>query len=127
MIRQPTPQTAAYAWWSESISGRRLPRSDGDPQAGYYKRRAVKDGPWIPVEIRLRQVVDEETGELTEPEEYEAVELGYLRDPIFIWLSCRPIPREEFDALTERHETMRVMTATHAAIDLSETPIGPGE
>lgn len=126
MIRQPTSDADAYAWWEAAIAGHRPPRYDGYPQAGFYKRRARRDAPWIPIEIRLRRETDPETGELTEPEEFEAVELGYSRDPVALWLSCRPIPREEFDELVHRHETMQVMAATHAPVDLSDTPILPG-
>jgi hypothetical protein len=40
-----------YAYWSEALKGNLGPVHDGDPQAGFYRRRLFKDGPFVPVAI----------------------------------------------------------------------------
>lgn len=123
MIRQPTGDP--YLWWRQAIADHATVRHDGDPQPGFYTRRAVKGGPLLPVEIRLVQVIDPQTGELTEPERIEAHELGRQRDPEKIWTYCRPITREAFDDLMDRHEVDPRMSATHAQIDVGSAPARP--
>ncbi|AHD02929.1 hypothetical protein [Leisingera methylohalidivorans] len=126
MIRQPTPPRKAFAWWNAALRDPRTPRHEGEPQAGYYKRRTVKNGPWVPLRIRLVQAIDRETGELTEPEIHVAEQDGASFDPNPIWTHCRPISSREFNDLTARQEDLPLMAATHAPVDLSETPIRPG-
>lgn len=126
MIRQPTPEAVAYAWWRQALADPRTPRHDAEPQPGFYTRRAVKHGPLLPVRVFLRQEVDPATGELTDDERIEAEQLGWSIDPYRNWTFLRPITRDEYEALVERHRSMAEMAATHAPINLSETPIGPG-
>lgn len=38
-------------WWLRRVDGRRAPANPAEPQCGYYKRRAVKGGPWAAVQI----------------------------------------------------------------------------
>lgn len=122
-IRVPTADP--LDWWRRALADPRTVRHDGEPQPGFYIRRAVKNGPFLPVEIRLVQVVDEETGELTEPERLEAHELGHRRNPFAIWLGLRPVTIPDFDAVVERHRVDDRMAATHAVYDVSETPMRP--
>lgn len=126
MIRQPTRPRDAFAWWNAALRDPRLARHEGEPQAGYYKRRMVKNGPWVPLRIRLVQVIDKTTGELSEPERFEADQDGGTFDPTSIWTHCRPISSTEFHDLTARQIDLPLMAATHAAVDLSSTPIRPG-
>lgn len=126
MIRQPTPEAEAYRWWRQALVDASTPRHDGEPQPGFYKRRMVKGGPWVPVEIRLEQEIDPETGELVADEYLAAEQLGWSQDPVRIWTHLRPIPRDEYDDLLERHRAEDRMAATHVAFDVSETPILPG-
>lgn len=123
MIRQPTADP--FAWWREALSNSRLPRSEGDPRAGFYCRRKIKGGPLFPVHIYLEQPTDPETGELTGDETYQAEELGYSLDPVTIWTHCRPITKEQFDALVERHRVDPRMSNADLPIDLSEIPTRP--
>ena len=125
-IRQPSSEDRLFDWWRAALADPRHPRHEEEPQCGFFRRRAVKGGPWLPVEIRMRQVIDEDTGELAEPETLEAFELGRRLDPAWVWTSCRPIGREDYDALVERHRTIREMEATHAVLDLSANPMLPG-
>lgn len=126
MIRQPTRPKEAFAWWNSALRNPRAPRHEGEPQAGYYKRRMVKNGPWVPLRIRLVQVIDRDSGELCEPERFEADQDGATFNPEPIWTHCRPISTAEFHDLTARQSGLPLMAATHAAVDLSQTPIRPG-
>jgi hypothetical protein len=115
-----------YAAHSRRLAGEAVPIHDGMPEPGWYRMRAVKNGPWLPVHIFFNQVIDDETGELAEPEDLRAERMGRAVDPVAIWTYCQPISREAFDALVERHRTEDVMAATHTAVDLSTTIIRPG-
>lgn len=121
-IRQPTPDP--YAWWRRALNNPATPRYEDEPQAGYYRMRKVARGPWVPVEIRLLSITDE-NGDLTEPERLVAFENGQEIDLYRTWAFGQPIAREEFDALTERHRTDNTMAATHVARDLAATPTRP--
>lgn len=122
-MRQPTRDP--YQWWRAALADPRTPRHDGEPQAGYYRRRMVKGGPFLPVEVKLLSITDD-AGDLAEPETYAAEQLGDAVNPYAIWTHLRPIPRDEFDALVSQHRNLELMAATHAPIDLSQTAILPG-
>lgn len=120
MIRQPTPREAQYDFWRRTVAGERVPRFEDEPQPGYYKRRMVRNGPFVPVEIWLEQSIDPETGELTDDERLRAICNGEPRNPTAIWSYCRAISVEEYDALTGAHANIPDMAATHVALNLSE-------
>lgn len=40
-----------YAYWSEALKGNLGSVSDGHPQAGFYRRKLFKEGPFVPVAI----------------------------------------------------------------------------
>ena len=125
MIRQPTSSHDALAWHRSAVAGENPPRSDGLPECGgWYKRRIIKGGPFVPVRIWLHQVVDR-FGRLEEPEVIRAVQLGEEIDAARIWTHLRAISRDEYDDLMRLHRDMPVMAATKEAIDLSKNPIGP--
>ena len=69
MIRQPTDLDDTLEWWRRTVSGERVPRIEDEPQCGFYKRRFVRGGPFVPVAIWLHQEIDPETGELETQEE----------------------------------------------------------
>ncbi len=126
MIRQPSDPEALYSWWRRSVSGERVPRIEDEPQCGFYKRRMVRGGPFVPVAIYLDQEIDPETGELTAPEELRAIENGRPVDPLRAWLYARPISVAEYEALTGVRDHHDFMAATHVAVDLGEiAPIRP--
>lgn len=120
MIRQPTDLDAAYSWWRRSVSGERVPRIEDEPMPGYFKRRMVRGGPWVPVAIWLEQEIDPDTGELTAPEELRAIANGQPTDPLRVWLYARPISLAEYDAMTGLRDEIPEMAATHAAVNLAE-------
>ena len=125
-IRQPSDPDAVYSWWRRSVSGERVPRVEDEPQCGYFKRRMVRGGPFVPVAIFLEQDIDPDTGELTAPEELRAIVNGNPADPIRVWAYSRPISLAEYDALTGIRDHHEFMAATHVAVDLGAVaPLRP--
>lgn len=124
MMRQPTTTAVAYAWWRAALRDPSTPRHDGEPQAGFYQTRMVRGGPFVAVRIWLEQETDE-NGELVADEKLRAELNGERRDPAAIWTFCRPISRAAYDALAGLKSTVPFMAATRAAIDITETAIGP--
>lgn len=120
MIRQPTSLAAQYSWWRAYLNGDEPPRHEGDPHCGWYKYRAVKNGPFIPVRIWLDQVLDMETGELAADERMRCEALGYSRDPVALWTYLRPITRQNYEELCRMHRDIDQMAATHAPINIQE-------
>ncbi len=120
MIRQPSSHAALYDFWRRSVAGERVPRVEDEPQCGYFKRRMVRGGPFVPVEIWMEQDIDPETGELTAPERLRAICNGNLCNPVTTWTYCRPISASEYDGLTGAHASIPDMAATHVAIDLGQ-------
>ena len=127
MIRRPSRMVDLYAWHRAALAGLAPPTHEDQPQAGWFRCRAVKDGPWLPARIFMHQVVCPITGELTEPEEFRAELLGEPRDPVALWprVARRPISREAWKALVAEHESNPRMAATHVAFDLAAEVIRP--
>lgn len=126
MMRQPTSNEAQYRFWRRSVAGERVERFEDEPQPGFYKRRYVRGGPFVPVEIWLEQQIDPETGELTADEQLRAVCNGERCNPYTVWTYCRAITLEEYDALTGARDAIADMAATHVAINLADlAPIRP--
>ena len=125
MIRQPTTIWKALAWHRNYLNGRDVPRHEDEPQCGYYRRRFVKGGPYVPVRIYMLQEVDDVTGELTEPEVLRADQNGEPADPVRIWSHLHPISEEQYLALVQEHAANPKMKATHVAVDLSREAIRP--
>ncbi|GLS88054.1 hypothetical protein GCM10010873_30280 [Cypionkella aquatica] len=101
------------------------PIHDALPEAGFYKTKLVRGGPWAAVEIKIERDVDLETGELTAPERLFAICDGERRNAARLWTYLTPISREEHRALLQRREFIPAMAATRATIDLSEAPVCP--
>jgi len=125
VIRVPTPLAVQLAWHRATLAGMRPERYEDVPEAGWYKRRAVKDGPWLPVRVWIEQDIDPISGELLAPERFRASCLGESVDPARMWTYLRPISRDEYDALVRLHRDLDAMAATHAPIDLSTTILTP--
>jgi hypothetical protein len=125
MIRQPTSIETQLAWHRATIAGLRPPRFEDEPEVGWYRRRFVKDGPFVPVRIWLDQDIDPMTGELVAPEEVRADWLGNAVDPVWVWPYCTAISRDAYIALVDLHGSAAAMAATHAQIDLTRTIVQP--
>lgn len=125
MMRRPTPSFELMAWHMSAMRGENPSRIEDEPQCGWYRRRMVKGGPFVPVKIWLEQDIDADTGELLNPEIMRATVNGQPASAVSIWTYCQPISRDQFEALEDAHASTPLMAATLAVIDLSKTPIGP--
>lgn len=125
MIRAPSTEAEAFAWWRDTLAGKRPPRHEDQPEPGFYKTRMVRGGPWVPVAIWLEQTIDPETGELTEPETLAAICNGEPKGPRWLarnWTYLRPVSAEDYDALTGARDRHEEMAATHARLNLAAMP-----
>ncbi len=103
-IRSPTPanelyawHTRALAWWTRNGDLREMP---GGPtleevHCGWYKRRLVRGGPWVPAAVWLHQEIDPETGELLGPEVLRCEVAGQECDPDDAWSYIAGAPISE--------------------------------
>ena len=96
-MRRPLTDDESLAWWRAAMAGKK-PTVYDEPQAGWYRRRLVKDGPWCSVRIWLEQPVDAETGELCGDAYYCCDVDGRPADPEHHWLFCctQPIAETEY-------------------------------
>ena len=75
-----------YAYWRSALNGVFGPVHDDDPQAGFYKKRRGKDGPWVAVAIWWTD------------DRYYATEDGKPVDAseVWTWVCRRPIGEDVF-------------------------------
>lgn len=109
-MRKPSTAAEIYAQHRAMLRGG-AEIDEGEPAAGFYWRRFVSGGPRVPVEIRVLQDVDEETGELAGDEELIAIigtpEFFEVKERwpavVAAWMSCarNPVTRDQFHALVE--------------------------
>lgn len=128
MIRQPTPYAALYAWHRAALRGERPGVQEGEPQCGWFRRRMVRGGPWVGARIWCRQIIDPETGELTEDETLHCEVAGQRRDPVdeFMWLANNPISEATFlEMEAQRLDPRNPLAATHVALDPSNLRTRP--
>lgn len=85
--------TDAYAWWRAAVDGIFGPVHDGHPQPGFYRRRKVKDGPWLPVAIWQ----DDETMACAVGRDMTADDVNAT------WIACakHPVPEANYRAAVE--------------------------
>jgi len=119
LLRQPTPLDIALAWYRAALAGRR-PQITSEPQAGYFERKLVKDGPRVGARIWLHQETCPETGELIADEylrcEVDGIEMDV--DEQWPWLADRPIPEGRYRYL----EGLRNWAAWHSPNDPAANP-----
>ena len=106
-----------YEFWRVALRGKKQPVHESNPQCGFYKRRLVKDGPWLPIAFwrnKDDQIVCGFEGKLVDPIEHwtfaakypvsEASYRYYIRNGH--WLDEAPqtprsnMPSDPFEALT---------------------------
>lgn len=121
-MRRPTSKDAAFRWWREALEGVAPPPINEVPQAGFYRRRMVKGGPWVPVAIWIESVTDPETGELLQPEIIKCAVDGKVADPVNEWGYCcsQPVSERDFQRMVHRvkHEMREGSHAPFKPIDL---------
>lgn len=125
MIRQPSSFAQLHAWHRDAISGLPVERHDGLPEAGWYRMKRVKGGPWVAVQIVCERDIDEATGELTADERLVAVFDGARCPAESVWTYVEPISRTDYLALIERARTDERMASTMIAVNLRDNPTRP--
>lgn len=129
-MRTPTPRATLYAWHAQALAGREPVITD-EPQCGWYKRKLVKGGVFVPARIWMVQPIDAETGELVGDEILQAEVNGAYAEPqdCWSWLCANPITEAEFNYLTARiehairHEPEDPFADARKPVDLNRTPI----
>lgn len=125
-MRQPTPASKVYAWHRNAIKNGVTLIHEGDPECGWFKRRFVKGGPWVPVEIFMVREIDVNTGELSADETLRVRINGKVSDQVDQnWTYLTPISRSEYEALKELQSIHPEMAATHAPLEISPADIRP--
>lgn len=81
------PDRDPYAFWRAGLAGITAAVQDGHPQAGFYRLRSVKGGPWLPVAIWQ----GEEDGTMS------CIVGDDDRRASDVWLSCARFPVTEAD------------------------------
>jgi hypothetical protein len=123
-MRTPTPLDAQLAWWRDALTGfGRIVAVIDVPQCGFFKRKLVHGGPFVPARIWLEQDVDEATGELLSDEIMLCEVDGKRCDPRDQWprLWTGPISEAEFRYMT----AARDWAAWHAPTDPVANPRKP--
>lgn len=95
-----------FAWWRSALAGTK-PAITGEPECGFYKRRAFKGGPWVPVAIWYGEPpTDEEGTPLSDAPLLCAVD-GKHADALEVWLWVADNPITEAEYTTRVEETRR--------------------
>lgn len=99
-MRRPTDLVAAFDHWRRRVAGETLPITM-EPMCGYYRRRLVRGGVWVPVAIWLEQEIDPDTGDLLADEVMRCAVAGREADPHEQWtyIAGQPIPHAEYEYL----------------------------
>jgi hypothetical protein len=100
-LRKPTDIDAALRWHREALKGvfgDASPVTEDEPQVGWYKRRLVKGGPFVPARIWLEREIDE-AGELVSDEILRCEVNSIAADPFreWVWLIKNPISETDFN------------------------------
>ncbi|MEM7045959.1 MAG: hypothetical protein AAF543_24365 [Pseudomonadota bacterium] len=132
-MREPTPASEIYRWHAGALGCERAPKFEGHVEAGWFKLRLVKGGPWIPVHIWLEQITDGE-GRLAAPEEYRCTVNGKTRNPhrVFFDKNLIPIAVAEFDRMAAHIEwcgsnrPLDPVMFPDSPVPISKSPTLPG-
>ena len=128
-MRTPTPHDQLYAWHRKALRGLE-PVNDGTPHCGYFKRKLVKGGVFVPARIWMVQDIDPETGELQSDELLQCEVNGAYADPeeAWSWICSNPITEQEFLYLeaagewSRRHAPAEPMANPHQRVDWMAVP-----
>lgn len=129
-MRKPTSHDDLYSWWRRALKDQSTVITQ-EPQPGYFKRKLVKGGVFVPARIWMFQEIDGETGELLSDELLQCEVNGSKADPedAWTWICANPISLAEFNYLTarishaEQNEPQDPFADTRKAIDMNKTPI----
>lgn len=97
-MRCPTTLDEAYAWHRAALAGDNPPIHGDDPKCGWFRRKMVKDGGWVPARIWLYQDIDQSTGLLADDERLLCEVDGKSVDVFdqWTWLAGNPISERDY-------------------------------
>jgi hypothetical protein len=126
VIREPTGHDEQYAWHRNAmlgVFGKAVTLFNEEPECGWFKRRLVKGGVFVPARIWLVSITDCETGELTQDEFLQCEVNGNYADvdQQWPWLCGNPISESEFNYMT----ALRQHCAWHAPDEPAANPRQP--
>ena len=129
-MRRPTPVGVLHAWHAAALRGLG-PVNDGTPRCGWYKRRLVRGGVFVPARIWMAQDICPDTDELLSDEVLRCEVNGLCADPeeAWTWISGHPVTEQEFRYLAARiafailHEPQDPFAMPTQPIDLNQTPV----
>lgn len=75
-----------FKFWRDALAGIKTSISADHPQSGYYRKRASKDGPWLPVAIWTHKSSGEQVARVA----------GEMVDPLSVWtwVADKPVTKE---------------------------------
>lgn len=119
MIRRPTSLAQQLAWHSEALNGcGKIVAVGLEPQVGWFKRKLVHGGPFVPAKIWMESPVED--GELVDDEYLRCEVNGVECDVLDAW------PRLWNSAITEAEfrylEATRKWAEQHAPFDPAARP-----
>lgn len=128
-VRKPTPRDALYRWHADALAGLNPPVDD-TAHCGWFKRKLVKGGVFVPARIWMAQEIDADTGELLCDETLQCEVNGSPADPeeAWSWLCANPITEQEFLYLeaagewSRRHAPVEPMANPHQRVDWMAVP-----
>lgn len=128
-MRTPTHHDVLYRWHALALQG--LERvTDDTPQCGWFKRKLVKGGVFVPARIWMFQDICIETGELLSDEVLQCEVNGRFADPddAWSWLCGNPITEQEYLYLeaagewSRRHAPAEPMANPHQRVNWMAVP-----
>lgn len=128
-MRKPTPHSTLYAWHRAAMAGKQ-PAINQEPHCGWYKRKLVRGGVFVPARIWMYQPICADTGELLADETMQAELNGAHADPhdLWSWVAGNPICEQEFlflqstIAWSRDHAPAEPMANPHKAVDWTAVP-----
>ena len=129
-MRTPTPLDVQLAWHTAARAGEE-PAIHDEPHCGWFKRRLVKHGPFVPARIWLFSPICPETGELAGDEILQCEVDGQMADAAAQWsrLAGHPITEAEFHYLTalrgwaDQHAADEPYANPREAVDWNKVPV----
>ena len=140
-MRRPTKPDELLAWYRRAIANAQLPEHARErlpvtmePQCGWFRRRLIRGGPWVPARIWVEihdQPVDA-AGELVADEVllWRCTVNGVEKEAEDEWpiLCGRPITEDEFEFLSgleryaTKHDQREPLANPKAPIDIGRAP-----
>lgn len=113
------------AWWTSALAGE-SPLITEEAQPGFYRRRLVKGGPFVPVHIWIERDVDD-AGDLVSDERIMCSVNGRIASAEEHWTYCcsHPIAEPEFDYLTRLSSYARAKEGSREPLANPRKKINP--